>query len=92
MSATQTTTENIALSRLPAGRLSGVVRDADQQPVAGVQIRVPGTPVSTTTGGDGRYLLTLPAGSDRPVAVGRRVQGADSISCSILPRGARPTS
>ena len=61
----QTTTRNFALTRLPTGTLTGVVRDqASSQRLAGATVTVSGpTSASTTTDADGRYTLTLPAGT-----------------------------
>jgi hypothetical protein len=49
----------------PAGRITGVVRDAAQgSPVAGVQVRVVGTELTATSALDGRYVLSgVPAGT-----------------------------
>ncbi|UPL47551.1 TonB-dependent receptor [Hymenobacter sublimis] len=45
------------------GRLAGVVKDEKGQPVEGVTVALKGTSFGTTTGTDGSYRLSAPAGS-----------------------------
>ena len=64
LTAGQTTTQDIDLTRLPGGAVSGIVRDAaTQEPLANVTMTVNGAPAQTTTDGNGRYTLILPAGA-----------------------------
>ena len=84
VSAPQTTAANLALTALPTGRISGTVRDAAQQPVAGARILVPGTPVSTTTSAAGAYALNLPAG-DYQLQVRRNGLRLGSAALSVTP-------
>ncbi|HFQ94001.1 MAG TPA: hypothetical protein ENK32_08335, partial [Anaerolineae bacterium] len=64
LTAGQTTTHDITLTRLPGGTVSGIVRDAaTQEPLANVTMTVNGTPAQTTTDGNGRYAITLPTGA-----------------------------
>jgi hypothetical protein len=44
------------------GTITGVVRNAKQEPLAGVYVRAVGTDFVARTGVDGRYELTLPPG------------------------------
>ncbi|GGG55275.1 TonB-dependent receptor [Hymenobacter glacieicola] len=45
------------------GRLAGVVKEEKGQPVEGVTVALKGTSFGTTTGPDGSYRLSAPAGS-----------------------------
>ncbi len=45
-------------------QISGVVTDADGEPIIGANISIPGTTVGTVTDIDGRYSLTVPRGSE----------------------------
>lgn len=64
LTAGQTTVRDIDLARLPGGTVSGIVQDAaSPEPLAGVAVTVPGTPVQTTTDEHGRYTINLPAGA-----------------------------
>jgi len=49
----------MAQERRIAGRVSG----ADGEPMPGVSVVVEGTTIGTTTDGDGKYTLTVPAGA-----------------------------
>lgn len=41
-------------------RVGGLVTDVSGQPLAGVSVRLVGTPSQTSTGDDGRYVLSVP--------------------------------
>jgi uncharacterized repeat protein (TIGR01451 family) len=65
----QTRSHNIALTPLPSGVVEGFVRDANtQSPLPGVRVRVEDTPLESLTDGNGRYSLSLPAGSYQLIA------------------------
>ncbi|MBK8901205.1 MAG: S8 family serine peptidase [Anaerolineaceae bacterium] len=60
----QTTTRNIALTKLPGGQVEGFVRaSAGYMPLADARVEVVGTPVTGMTDGNGRFLLNLPSGT-----------------------------
>ncbi|MEU2246679.1 S8 family serine peptidase [Streptomyces sp. NPDC019224] len=59
--ANGTVTRNADLKPAPTGTVSGTVR-VKGGPEAGAVLEVSGTPVSVTTGADGRYSLELPLG------------------------------
>ncbi|MCA9918934.1 MAG: S8 family serine peptidase, partial [Anaerolineales bacterium] len=60
----QTTTRNISVNLLPSGRVEGTVRVVNgYTPLADALIQVVDTPITVLTDGDGRFNLTLPAGS-----------------------------
>lgn len=44
--------------------VSGMVFDSERNPLAGATVLVPGTTVGTSTDAQGRYSLTLPAGTE----------------------------
>ncbi len=51
-----TVTTNIVLTKLPSGDLAGTVTDQlTDLPIAGVQLSLPGTPLSVVTDGSGAY-------------------------------------
>lgn len=56
-------TVTLTVARVPSGRVAGVVRGADGQPVAGATVSVVGSPASVRTGADGRYRVTVPTGA-----------------------------
>ncbi len=66
--------EEAPAAPIPAGqgRITGVVLDSDQKPVAGAEVRVIGGVDISVTGPDGRYTLDLPPGDYvlDPTAVG----------------------
>ncbi len=62
LAANQTVTRNFPLASLPAGALSGQVQ-AGGLGIAAVTVAVVGTPVVTQTNENGRYTLSLPAGT-----------------------------
>lgn len=60
----QTTTRNLSVSLLPTGRVEGIVRAVSGYvPLANAQIEVVDTPITMLTDGNGRFDITLPAGS-----------------------------
>jgi hypothetical protein len=62
VTANATTTADLTLAPADLATLSGVVSTADG-PVAGSAVTLGGTPLSATTGTDGRYQLTAPKGT-----------------------------
>ena len=46
-------------------RVTGTVRDANNAPIEGVSIVVPGTTVATTTNRDGNYSIAIPANAQQ---------------------------
>jgi len=59
-----TTTLDFDLAPLAAGALTGVVRDANQSPLAAASVVIEGTPLATATDASGIYNFpTIPAGS-----------------------------
>ena len=52
---------------LPAGVISGIVTDADGEPLIGASVLVEGTTVGTVTDLDGTYSLALPEGANQLV-------------------------
>lgn len=60
----QTTTRNIALTKLAGGTVDGFVRAATgYMPLANARVAVTGTPIETVTDGNGRFHLSLPSGT-----------------------------
>ncbi|MCA9946513.1 MAG: S8 family serine peptidase, partial [Anaerolineales bacterium] len=60
----QTTTRNLTVNKLPTGQVEGTVRAVNgYAPLANVQIRVVGTPLTVRTDGNGRFNITLPVGT-----------------------------
>lgn len=60
----QTTTRNIALTKLPGGQVQGFVRaSAGYLPLADARVEVVNTPVTGVTDGNGRFNLNLPSGT-----------------------------
>ncbi|MCB8948974.1 MAG: S8 family serine peptidase [Ardenticatenaceae bacterium] len=60
----QTTTRNLNVNGLPSGVVDGVVRSVSGYALlADAHVEVVNTPVTALTDGDGRFSLTLPAGS-----------------------------
>ncbi len=60
----QTTTLDFNLNPIPAGGLTGVVRDSNQTPIAGATVTIDGTPLSAETNGSGVYTFaSVPMGS-----------------------------
>ncbi|MFJ8039719.1 S8 family serine peptidase [Kitasatospora sp. NPDC096147] len=60
--AEQTVSRDFTVQQAPTATVSGTVRSGGA-PVAGSLVAAAGTPVSTTTGADGRYRLALPLGA-----------------------------
>jgi hypothetical protein len=65
VAANGTTTTNVTLQKLPAGGLSGVVRDASTTvPIELVELSLTGTPLKTTTNSSGQYSFPdVPSGN-----------------------------
>src|SRR5687768_17568711 len=53
----------VAVAQAPSGQLHGVVEDEDGAPIAGAVVTVEGTDVLVSTGDDGKFAVTVPAGS-----------------------------
>ncbi|NUT42373.1 MAG: S8 family serine peptidase [Thermoactinospora sp.] len=60
--AGETATADVAMTRQPAGTVTGTVTTAGT-PEAGATVAAAGTPVSAVTDASGRYALTLPHGT-----------------------------
>jgi uncharacterized repeat protein (TIGR01451 family) len=58
----QVRTRNIALTRKPTGRITGLVQDEQNQPLSAAEIQVQGTPVSAISSTDGTFEIIIPTG------------------------------
>ncbi|MCM2576806.1 S8 family serine peptidase [Streptomyces meridianus] len=84
----ETATRDAALDAAPSAKLSGTVR-TEAGPEAGAAVAVQGTPVSTETGADGTYEVTLPVGSyDVAVTPVSRCASGTSVAVEVTEGGA----
>lgn len=85
VSAGMTTTQNFQLDRLPAGSLSGDVRNTvGNSPLAGVLVTILGSPLTTTTAGDGTYSFSSVPAATWTVEVSKLGFGARTGNVDII--------
>jgi subtilisin family serine protease len=76
--------ENVALTPLAAGIVSGTVTRSDDTPVAGAVVRALNTPVApAVTGADGTYSLSLPSGAGAFYDMQARATGYGTVQQTV---------
>ncbi|MFG2925278.1 S8 family serine peptidase [Streptomyces sp. NPDC048305] len=101
VAADGTATRDTVLVLAPTGTVTGTV-SSDSGPEADVVVKVQGTPVTTRTGTDGEYSLTLPVGDyslgltplnkcASAIGTALEVAGGDTREDFALPTRADPT-
>jgi TonB-linked SusC/RagA family outer membrane protein len=71
-------------AQVPTGSISGIVTNEVGQPLASVQVSVPGTPRGTLTRSDGRYLLTAVTPGERTLRATLIGYGSSERTVSVI--------